>query len=502
MVRENKAEVSDALKLLDTLRPEDIRAFVETLINEDQAILAKFLRRFGSVDLAGLKADLLYDLRQAEKDNSYYGDGFIDRRNSSFFEDDIFQCVDNHVDVLVDRGEYESALILGSEVYLFLTQVDVDDSDGFTFTMLETLDETWDDIYHLAEEQADDCLFRLLFTKLNEYVTDETIRERAYSDDMGDEVYYLQCKHIEEYIVKRFSDVVAYAPYVQEMADKKLQVALRVFAANEAERERNGIVSYRFDRSLDDIAQWVLVRLRCMRTMGASYEELLAFARDYLSRERVCLYLVNERKETGDYEEALHLLQTVLDDAAVQERQPPVWALRHAIGLFELTNDTAAVRNLLEQLVVTGAYDAEATEWFLKLKGMCTQDEWDLLRETIFTCVSDDRPRWRYYAAEGLYDRLMDEVEAKGLWALHEFEHDLAAHYPERVLALYENDLMGKDGKSPRVGSSRNVYANFADSVNHLRSIEGGDEVANRIIDTVLSIYPRRPALREELGRA
>ena len=81
---------------------------------------------------------------------------------------------------------------MGFEVYLFLTQVDVDDSDGFTEDMVTALDDVWDDIFDAAEEREDDGLFRLLFTKLNEYVTDETIRERAYSDDMGDEVYYLQ----------------------------------------------------------------------------------------------------------------------------------------------------------------------------------------------------------------------------------------------------------------------------------------------------------------------
>jgi hypothetical protein len=105
-------------------------------------------------------------------------------------------------------------------------------------------------------------------------------------------------------------------------------------------------------------------------------------------------------------------------------------------------------------------------------------------------------------AEEGLFDRLMDEAEAKGVSALRDFEPDLAARYPERVLALHEKDLMGKDGNDPRVGSTRNSYKYFADSVRHLRSIEGGDAVADRITSKVLQMYPRRPALRDELGRA
>ena len=500
---ENGASVGDALRLLDTLRPEEVKSFLETLIEEDQAILAKFLRRFGSADLAGLKADLLYELRQAEQEHSYYGDGFVDWRNASSFAYRIRQCVDNHVSVLVDRGDYESALTMGFEVYLFLTQVDVDDSDGFTEDMVTALDDVWDDIFDAAEEREDDGLFRLLFDKLNEYLFDETIQERAYSPSMGHDIYNCQCEHIEDYIVDRFCIVSAYAPLVQEMADHKLELAREEVKARKAANERMGYdASYGVGHHMRNVARWILVRLKCMRAMGVPYEEQLAFAQDCLTLQSVCLYLLDEREEAGDYAEALRLIQIPLDDAKRNDRPAPSWALVEAIGLYEHEGDATMVRSLLEELVVNGAKQADATEWFRKLKEMCPEDEWLGLRETIFTRVDNNQARWRYLAEEGLFDRLMDEAEAKGVSALRDFEPDLAARYPERVLALHEKDLMGKDGNDPRVGSTRNSYKYFADSVRHLRSIEGGDAVADRITSKVLQMYPRRPALRDELGRA
>ena len=289
---------------------------------------------------------------------------------------------------------------------------------------------------------------------------------------------------------------------MQALVDEELSSAIELYKAQEAASKRAGTPLGSRNHYTKRIAHWVLARVRCMEATGASYDERIAFAKDYLFERDVCLYFVDAAERAGNYTEALRLVEACSDDARKNGELAPDWALERAVALYEHEGDDAAVRNALEQLIASGAARQDAPEWLRKLRGYYEADEWPTARDRLLSRVKIDRYRWRYYVEEELFDRLMDEIEPKDVFELREFEEFLAPRYPQRILAMYRKKLLGPGEVDPPVGDTRNSYATFAGQVRHVRSIPGGDDLADHIIAKVLELYPRRPALRQELGRA
>lgn len=100
-------------------------------------------------------------------------------------------------------------------------------------------------------------------------------------------------------------------------------------------------------------------------------------------------------------------------------------------------------------------------------------------------------------AAEGLYDRLMDEAEKEGLYGIHTYESELVEHCPERVLKLCLDNLE-RDHRYP--GSTRKGYRQFAQHLLHINALPGGEGPVAAIVAQMLKQYPNRPALRDELS--
>lgn len=495
--------LDEAMGILPTLSLQDTTSFVAQLLSEDPDICERFLRRFGPFGLGVAEENLLCDLRQAEHDHSSYVTGVVDWEERDEFVMQARHIVGTHLcDVLV-RGDYESVLALGFVAYAFMTQVDIEGGDDCVYDTLNLLDDVWDVVFNAARERKDDQLLNLLYAKLNAYLLDS---DDDGASDPGDfEVGYLcdsQVEHIGDYLVERFSAVTTYAPAMQAIVDEKLESAERLLKAHREMLERTDRPFTSQNPYLGSVIHWMLTRLRCMEAVGVPVGDRIAFAHDYLTEEPVCLHFVGELEHAGEDTEAMRLLDACLDDAKEHGVPAPSWALVRLVGLTERAGDIPRVRDLLEQLVVVGARRADARTWWVKLRGLYGTDEWAELRETLLARVHVDVPRWRYYAEEGLFDRLMNEIESKGTSPLGEFECYLKDRYPERLLALYQVELLGKGGDNPPVGSKRSSYYHYAARVRHLRTIPGGDEVADRIIARVLEIYPRRSALRDELGSA
>ncbi len=498
--KSGKTHLKQASDLLKTLPGKDVSSFVASLMAEDPAVVDRFLRRFGHFDYTRERDELLWDLREAEHEHSEYH-GFIDWRHTVAFETAIQKIVDTRIGDVLAREDYDSALSLGFEVYRFLVDVDMDGTSASDGDLFEVLDDTWNAIFKSGRKRGDDMLLGLLFDRLNSYTQDSDFLEDTQSD-VSDWIYDKQCDHIKSFLLQRYCALPAHAPTMQDIVDEELSSAIELYKAQEAANKRAGMPLGRRDYYTERIAHWVLARVRCMETLGATYDERLAFAGDHLRERDVCLYFVDAAKRSGNYSEALRLVEECLGDAREKGELAPDWALERAVALYEHEGNDSAVRDALEQLVVSGASRQDAAEWLRKLRGLYDADEWPATRDRLLSCVKADRYRWRYYVEEGLFDRLMDEIEPQGVHALEEFEELLAPRYPQRILAMYRRKLLGPGEVKPPVGDTRNSYATFAGRVQHVRSIPGGDELADYIIAKVLELYPRRPALREELGRA
>lgn len=124
--------------------------------------------------------------------------------------------------------------------------------------------------------------------------------------------------------------------------------------------------------------------------------------------------------------------------------------------------------------------------------------EWTDVRMGILDFLGNGIVRRACLATEGLYDILMDEVEAAGLYALGEYEVELAKRYPERVLAMHLTEI---ERNQTYPGNDRKAYQRFCQRLSHIKGLPGGEAAVTRIVEQTRREYYRRPALLDELSR-
>lgn len=124
--------------------------------------------------------------------------------------------------------------------------------------------------------------------------------------------------------------------------------------------------------------------------------------------------------------------------------------------------------------------------------------EWADVRMGILDSLGKGIVRRTCLAAEGMYDILMDEVEAAGLYALGEHEAELAKRYPEQVLAMHLQEV---ERNQTYPGNDRKAYQRFCQRLSHIKGLPGGEAEVAKIVERTRREYYRRPALLDELSR-
>ena len=504
-------------RLVRSACESDVREFLLEILRVDERLANVFVQRFGDVDVAEARHMLSKQISEAVYECS--GGGFIDWRSASQFESAWNRIVGSSMDSLIGRKAYEVALEVSFEALESIQGLEIDDSDDFTGSAIGHVKEYWERLVELGDED----FVRHMY---------ERVREFADSDGHGDydDVFDMEVEMAEDFLVKAFADMPEFAGPIKEMALEQVNLAreYRDRAQGELARLReqmgeplapiegightdprykaNGDARMAVARVRSQVAalgDWTLVLLRAMRAEGAFDEQLWDVAKDAVADDRVCMHFVQPAIEAGDKDRALGiLLDCKRSCEGLGDGRYPVAVSQQLAGLLE-GRDVEGMRDELlyqlsyrERRTFDGLVPVD-TLW-VRLRSSFEPTEWTEVRMSLIDSVGNMAVRHACLAAEGFYDTLMDEVEARGLFALGEHEGALAERYPKRVLAMHLKELKNNQTYP---GNDRKAYQRFCGRLAHVKKLPGGEAAVAQIVDEMRRTYPRRPALLDELSR-
>lgn len=134
-----------------------------------------------------------------------------------------------------------------------------------------------------------------------------------------------------------------------------------------------------------------------------------------------------------------------------------------------------------------------------RLKALCNEEEWGIQRDKI---LKSDKARsilYDFLGAEGLYQRLLDELILVGyLPLLDRYEQVLKEVYPEQLRDSYVS-LVRKE--AARV-SDRKRYKELVKYLEKIAKYPGGKKCAKVVATDWRVMYYRRSAMMDELKKA
>ena len=118
------------------------------------------------------------------------------------------------------------------------------------------------------------------------------------------------------------------------------------------------------------------------------------------------------------------------------------------------------------------------------------------MREEIFQALPAQAHVECLYKEEALYERLLEFVlQAKGLYALQQYQNDLQELYPQQLLQKYTDELR----EMVQRAADRRHYQEWAAYLKRMLQIPGGQERVQEIVADWRIRYKNRPAMMEEL---
>ena len=137
-------------------------------------------------------------------------------------------------------------------------------------------------------------------------------------------------------------------------------------------------------------------------------------------------------------------------------------------------------------------------ESFKELKTLYSNEEWEKIREEIFSGLPKYAHVDQLYKEEKLYDRLLEYVlSTEGLYALREYEKELKDYYPEEVLQKYADEV----NRMATHTADRRRYQEWVAILRRMSKIKGGKEKVCEIVEHWRFAYRNRPAMMDELRK-
>ncbi|MDR0606428.1 MAG: SWIM zinc finger family protein [Bacteroidales bacterium] len=224
------------------------------------------------------------------------------------------------------------------------------------------------------------------------------------------------------------------------------------------------------------------------------------------------LYLPDIRKiklqellSEKQYEEAFALIDEGISLAEEKKHPGTVRDWKdEKLSVYKLMDNKKKVIVMAEDLFVNGR---ESMKYYHILKTVVPSEEWvSYLDDFLLKSESQMRRIEGYvlaqiYIMEEYWDRLMVYVEKNiqlGKYSsLKEYEPYLKSRYPERMLAFYQLQIINYAAKN--IG--RDHYKYVAGVLKTMKEYPSGVEIVSSLLAHFKSVYSKRRAMMEELGR-
>lgn len=255
-------------------------------------------------------------------------------------------------------------------------------------------------------------------------------------------------------------------------------------------------------------------KIRFLQAMGREQEagQLIAASMDIVE---VRLGMVEEAIARKDY---LRAKQLIAGGIGIAESKGHPGTVRQweevLLRIAQLENDLDTFRFFAKRFAFNRGLNPE---FYQKWKSSFPPEEWpEVIGQHIQSVITEETAKPRKFAWDSLENALFNSLApiyiAEQQWErlLHLIppnpsEHTLAlvhphlaGRYPKEMLALYLKLLELMADKT----SNRSQYQNLAALMKKVKKdIEGSHAAIDELAASLIQQYPRRPAMREELGR-
>ena len=468
-------------ELMAKMNEEAVREYLGKILADDERWRDDFLRRFAELDESRLRLEFLNGVSGTVRSHSYRG--FVDYRSAYRCERALGSYVESFLDPLVARGEYAAVFELTVAFVLHLQKVAVDDSDGFFTSMLEVSGDYWAEVYGCA----DPMLRRRMFEWMCALVSDDF-------DDADDESCVLHCarEQAESFMLEYMSKDPCVAKDVLVLAEDALDGEIARF-------DKAGLAVLSWHPHDTRLIRWARAKVHCMDALGVPFERQEEFVLSLPQAFPLIEPLVERARAVGDYEKALSLLERHKEQAKAYHY--PTEASLMLLSLYgKLGRETQALDELVDLcLLGSPQNDEQLRSWFRKLKKRAG-GKWPEYEKRIVGSLEGDQRKLReFYVEMGQMDALAASLAQSGSrYDYERFKGQLLDSYPEIYVAMYEREVRAALFGRAR---SRNTYRENARLIATMRSIPGGEGVAEALIVELRELFSSRWALMEELDK-
>lgn len=459
-IKEAKNELEE---VIDKMPTEEVKKILLSLAWNDEALRNRIMVQYAPITPRQI-VRLKKQIDAIAYKNADRG-GFINYYNASDYIDELNKFMDDCIPQLIEKGHHMDAFEIVNHVFHEIGNRDMDDSDGGTTYVADNCYEYWRQILAACTEEEEKELFQWFTEHRENYVID-----------------FME-NYIEDFLVDEFQD--------EELLREKMRALDQVISQAEAEGESGSHYS-----SYYGWVSNVLERIQIMEKLRYSKSEILEYRNKYRKFGEIRRLEIAQFMEAKDYENAIRVL---LESKSLDKEYPGLvsdYSLK-LIEIYKRTNRQAEYKQELLDYVFEGI--GSDIKYIMELKSICEEEEWIRYREQLLTEKLSYQTRLELLEKEGLYKRLLEEVQAcEFVYPLDKYEKILKKHFPEDVRDTYI--------KYVKMGmyraSSRKVYKELAGYLKKIAKYPEGKKMAQEVADEWRWEYKRRSAMMEELSRA
>jgi hypothetical protein len=456
-------------------RPSTEKSLSELVNEADEAVVREFLtsilvhdemltNRFKSV----LKCDISpEDMRRYKNQiskifNRHAGlHGFIDYYHAGEFAIELENFLENEITGMVDNKQYEEAFELTNDLFIKLSQQEIDDSDGETEMLADLCLEIWQEILKHSDEPLQKKMFQWFIENINGSVID-----------------YME-EYLEEIVFENFKEETF-------LAEKLLFTDKQV---RKFKKEENS-----WSRSYA-VGKWAIRHLTILEEQQAPETAIDEYCEKHLEFSKVRKYYIDRCINRNLFDKAIYLLEEGIKVDGSMTGLVRDYSLQLR-NLYKKTGNKQAYKKELWSFILD--YQEGDLDTFNELKELYSKDEWKEQREIIFRTITSDTSLADLFEAEKLYDRLLQIVlESPSLYPLQVYGESLKKIYPEELLNKYEATVRNMATHT----SNRKRYQEIVALLKQMQTYPKGKQRVKEIITDWRALYGNRPAMMDELSR-
>jgi len=474
-----KTSFEDILLQLDI---EELRAFIRRQKAQDREFGEQFMLFFSDKD-PGMDVEKKYREMVRQLARRHSDRGFMDYRGTFAFSKAMMPVL-QAADQAVARNNFREATAIAQVTCLEVMKV------------LQACDDSAGNIGGIIHDGIQ--------------VFQNIARSQAIAPEAVDQIFAWLEKHLLDEIWFDFGD------YGYELLDVAESIAPRVDSERflhllgQLQESKAAIGPYReYTREA-----FKKRKIRFLQSLGREEEagQLIAANMDIVE---VRLGLVEEAIAQKDYLRAKQLIAGGIEIAESKGHPGTVRRWEEVLlRIAQLENDLTTFRFFAKRFAFDRGMN---TEFYQKWKSSFSPGEWpEVIEQHIQAVIAEETAKPRKFAwdslenalfnrlapihiAEGQWERLLQLMPADpGEPTLALVHPHLAGRYPKKMLALYLKLLETMADKA----SNRSQYQNLAALMKKVKQdIEGSHAPVDELAASLIQKYPRRPAMKEELGK-